>query len=219
MTPDRWKYLGGYSTELFGAEDDHLAGLMDEAVAAGLPNIAVTADVGRLLMILTALTPGRLAVEVGTLGGYSGIWIARGLAPSGRLITIEFNLEHAEFARTQFTRASLDDRVEVRRGAGIEMLQELTEELAPGSVDVLFLDAIKSEYTDYFKIARSLISPGGLVLADNVYATGAGWIDGGHGTDDFNRMVASDPEFEAVAVPLRQGIMIARRHGLVSPPS
>ena len=212
MTPNRWKYLVRYSKELFGSEDDHLAGLMDEAVEAGLPDIAVSADVGRLLMILTALTPGRLAIEVGTLAGYSGIWIARGLAPSGRLLTIEYDLKHAEFAQTQFTRAGLNDRVEVRPGAGIDVLHELNEELAPGSVDVLFLDAVKSEYTDYFGIAKPLMAPGGLVLADNVYATGAGWIDKGHGTDEFNRMVASDPEFEAVAVPLRQGIMIARRN-------
>ncbi len=211
MTPERWEYLGRYSKELFGSQDDHLAGLMDEAVAAGLPDIAVSADVGRLLMILTALTPGRLAVEIGTLAGYSGIWISRGLAPSGRLITIEYEPEHAEFAEEQFTRAGVADRVEVRRGAGIEVLIHLNEELAPGSVDVLFLDAVKSEYTDYFRIARPLIAPGGLVLADNVYATEAGWIDEGHGIDDFNRLVASDPEFEAVAVMLRQGIMIAKR--------
>ena len=212
MTPERWEYLGRYSKEVFGSQDDHLAGLMDKAVDAGLPDIAVSADVGRLLMILTALTPGKLAVEVGTLAGYSGIWISRGLTPSGRLITIEYEPRHAEFAEEQFARAGVGDRVEVRRGAGIEVLTDLNEELAPGSVDVLFLDAVKSEYTDYFRIARPLIAPGGLVLADNVYATGAGWIDEGHGTDDFNRLVASDPEFEAVAVAVRQGIMIARRH-------
>ena len=83
MTPDRWRYLGAYSREVFGREDDHLAGLMTEGVAAGLPDIAVSADVGRLLMILTSMTRAGLAIEVGTLGGYSGIWIARGLWPGG----------------------------------------------------------------------------------------------------------------------------------------
>jgi predicted O-methyltransferase YrrM len=212
MTPERWKYLGRYSKELFGSQDDHLATMMDEAVAAGLPDISVTADVGRLLMILTSLTPGRLAIEVGTLAGYSGIWIARGLSDTGRLITIEFEPKHAEFARRQFERAGVGGAVEVRVGAGIEILSGLGDELAPGSVDVLFLDAVKTEYSDYFKLARPLIAPGGLVLADNVYATGAGWVDEGHGTDEFNRLVASDPDFETVAVPLRQGIMIARRN-------
>lgn len=212
MTPERWKYLGRYSRELFGSQDDHLATMMDEAVAAGLPDISVTADVGRLLMILTSLTPGRLAIEVGTLAGYSGIWIARGLSDTGRLITVEFEQKHAEFARRQFERAGVGSAVEVRVGAGIEILSALGDELAPGSVDVLFLDAVKTEYCDYFKLARPLIAPGGLVLADNVYATGAGWVDEGHGTDEFNRLVASDPDFEAVAVPLRQGILIARRN-------
>ncbi|MCZ6663631.1 MAG: O-methyltransferase [Actinobacteria bacterium] len=212
MTPERWRYLGRYSRELFGSQDDHLATMMDEAVAAGLPDISVTADVGRLLMILTSLTPGRLAIEVGTLAGYSGIWIARGLSDTGRLITIEFEPKHAEFARSQFNHAGVGSAVEVRVGAGIEVLSGLRDELAPGSVDVLFLDAVKTEYSDYFKLARPLIAPGGLVLADNVYATGAGWVDEGYGTDGFNRLVASDPDFEAVAVPLRQGILIARRN-------
>jgi len=211
MTPERWEHTGAYSKEVFGTEDDHLAGLMEEAVAAGLPNISVGADVGRLLMILTSLTPGRLAVEVGTLGGYSGILIARGLSPGGRLITIEFSDKHADFAEEQFIRADVDDRVEVRRGSGIDLLRELVSELAPESVDVLFLDAIKSEYTKYIEIARPLIARGGLVLADNVYGTGHGWIDEGHGTDRFNRLIASDDEFEAVAVPMREGVLVARR--------
>ena len=211
MTPERWKKTEAYSHEVFGTQDDHLAGLMERAVAAGLPDISVGADVGRLLMILTSLTPGRIAVEVGTLAGYSAIWIARGLAPGGRLVTIEYDPRHAEFARAEIERAGVADRVEVREGAGIEVLGELTRELSPGSVDLLFLDAIKSEYVDYFRLARDLIAPGGLVLADNVYGTGAGWIDEGHGTDAFNRMIAADPDFEAVAVPFRQGVLIARR--------
>ncbi|MEX1133741.1 MAG: methyltransferase, partial [Acidimicrobiia bacterium] len=83
MTPQRWEFLNDYSRDVFGAEDDHLSGLMAEAVVAGLPDISVGADVGRLLKILTSMTRGLLAVEVGTLGGYSGIWITRGLKPEG----------------------------------------------------------------------------------------------------------------------------------------
>lgn len=213
MTPERWAFVKDYSRRVFGTQDEHLAGLMDEAVAAGLPNIAVSADVGRLLMILTSLTPGRLAVEVGTLAGYSGIWIARGLSPDGRLITIEYDPHHAEFARRQFERAGVGDRVQVRVGSGIEELIKLSNELDAESVDVLFIDAAKSEYDDYFTIAKPLIAPGGLVVADNVYGTALGWIDQGHGTDSFNRLIASDDEFEAVAVPMREGILIGRRRG------
>jgi predicted O-methyltransferase YrrM len=79
MTPERWAYTGNYAEEVFGRADEHLAGLMDRAVEAGLPGIAVSADVGRLLHILVSMTEGHLAIELGTLGGYSGIWIARGL--------------------------------------------------------------------------------------------------------------------------------------------
>ncbi len=211
MTPERWEFLEGYSQEVFGSEDEHMAGLMEEAVDVGLPDIAVSADVGRLLQILTSMTDGRLAIEVGTLAGYSAIWIARGLSPGGRLITIEIEERHAEFARRQFDRAGVSDRIEVRRGAGVETLGELAAELEPGSVDVLFIDAVKREYSEYFTIARPLIAVGGLVLADNVYGTGDGWIDEGHGTDPFNRQVAADPDFVCVAVPLRQGVLIARR--------
>lgn len=211
MTPERWQFINRYSREVFGTQDEHLAGLMDEAVAAGLPDIAVSPDVGRLLEILTSLTPGRLAIEVGTLAGYSGIWIARGLAPKGRLITIEYQPRHAEFAQRQFDKAGVGEMVEIRVGGGIEILRDLVDELEPGSVDVLFLDAAKSEYVEYFTIARPLISPGGLVLADNVYATGLGWIDEGQGTDAFNRAIAGDPEFDAVAIPIREGVLVARR--------
>jgi len=211
MNPERWEFLNAYSDEVFGAEDEHLAGLMAEAVAAGMPDISVGADVGRLLKILTSMTRGLVAVEVGTLGGYSGIWITRGLKPEGHLITIEAEPKHAAFAREQFERAGIADRVEIRTGTGIEVLTDLNAKLEPGSVDVLFLDAVKQEYSDYFRIARRLIAVGGLVLADNVYGTGFGWIDQGHGTDPFNRLIAADPDFEAVAVPLRQGVLIARR--------
>jgi predicted O-methyltransferase YrrM len=211
MDQARWDFLESYSTDVFGDQDDHLAGLMKEAVDAGIPDIAVSADVGHLLQILTATTRGRLAVEVGTLAGYSAIWIARGLQPAGRLITIEIEERHAAFARRQFEAAGVSDRIEVRLGPGIDVLEALVSELEPGSVDVLFIDAVKHEYPDYFAIARPLIAPGGLVLADNVYGTGAGWIDEGHGTDPFNRMIAADPDFVSVAVPLRQGVLIARR--------
>jgi caffeoyl-CoA O-methyltransferase len=196
---------------VFGVQDEHLAGLMDEAVAAGLPEIAVGPDVGRLLMILTSMTEGRLAVEVGTLGGYSGIWITRGLRPDGRLITIEYEPFHAQFAGQQFVRAGISDRVDIRIGAGLEVLSQLAGELGPGSLDVLFLDAIKSEYTGYFELVRSNIPVGGLVIADNVYGTGSGWIDQGHGTDTFNRHIALDPDFETVAFPFREGVMIGLR--------
>ena len=208
-----WSFIASYSREVFGEQDEHLTGLMDEAVAAGLPNIAIGPDAGRLLKLITSMTRGQLAVEVGTLAGYSGIWIARGLQPTGRLITIEYEPKHAEFASAQFERAGVSDQVEIEVGAGIEVLERLSSTMAPQSVDVLFLDAIKREYSDYFRIARPLVAVGGVVLADNVYGGGRGWISDGYGTDDFNRLVASDPDFETIAVPIGGGMLIARRSG------
>jgi predicted O-methyltransferase YrrM len=219
MTDDRWNYTNEYSREVFGKQDGHLAGLMAEATAAGLPDIAVSADVGRLLMMLTSMTRARLALEVGTLGGYSGIWIARGLAEGGRLITIEREPNHAAFAQRQFERAAVVDRVEIRIGAALEVLPRLAGELGPGSVDVVFIDAEKTEYCEYWQNVRPLVAVGGVVLADNVLGTGSEWIDQQdqpqpRAVDRFNRLVAGDDAFEAVAMPLRQGVLFARRFAI-----
>jgi predicted O-methyltransferase YrrM len=222
MTPQRWAYTSAYLRAVFGEEDAQLHTLMARGIAAGLPDIAVSADVGRLLKILTSMTGGgrgaRLAVEVGTLGGYSGIWIARGLAPGGRLITIEPEPRHAEFAQQEFRSAGIADRVQVRRGTGLDILPQLARELGPGSADVVFLDAIKSEYPAYFDAIRPAIAVGGLLIADNALGSGSWWIDEAPGSnadrdgaDRLNRRVATDPDFEAVAIPIREGVLIARR--------
>lgn len=216
MTPERWAATQEYIHDVFGAEDQELRSASDRARAEGLPPIAVNAELGRLLMILTATTPGRLAVELGTLGGYSGTWIARGLAPDGRLVTVEAEPHHAAVAEEQFARAGLADRVEVRRGRALEVLAELAGEVPPGSVDVAFVDADKTEYPQYALGLRPLIASGGLFLADNVLGTGSAWIDntsnpGMAAVDEMNRMVAAWDDFESVIVPLRQGLLISRR--------
>ncbi len=212
MTPERWSYIGDYAEDVFGQYDTQLSGLMHRAVEAGLPPIAVSADVGRLLKILASMTEGKQALELGTLAGYSGIWITRGLAPDGRLITIEQNDRHAEFAQREFETAGVGDRVEIVRGAALDVLPGVAERLGPVSVDFTFIDARKSEYVEYFHLVKPLIKPGGLLVADNVYGTGAGWIDQGHGTDEFNRLIAADPDFDAIATPMREGVLIARRN-------
>jgi len=222
MTPKRWEATSTYLREVFGAQDEQLRTLMPRALAAGLPDIAVSPDVGRLLLLLTSMTGGgrgaRLAVEVGTLAGYSSIWIARGLAAGGRLITIESQPRHAEVAEREFEAAGLAGTISVRRGAAIPVLTELAMSLGPGSVDLVFLDAAKREYPDYFQAIRASIAVGGLLVADNVLGSGQWWIDeaSGHnadrdGADRLNRLLAADPDFEAVAVPIREGILVARR--------
>lgn len=211
MTPQRWEFIKDYSIEVFGAQDRQLEGLMDRAVAAGLPRIAVSPDVGRLLMILASMTPGRRALELGTLGGYSAIWIARGLDIEGKLTSVEFNPKHADFARNEVDEAGLTDRIEILEGAALDVIPTLAKAWGAESVDFVFIDAVKSEYPDYLRAVKPLVRRGGLIVADNVYGTGAGWIDEGHGTDAFNRLVAADPDLESVALPIREGILIARR--------
>ena len=211
MTPERWDFLSNYANDVVGDTDDQMATLMDRAVEAGLPPIAVSADVGRLLKILASMTQGRLAIELGTLGGYSGIWIARGLNPDGLLITVEYSDMHADFAQSEFETAGVANKVEIARGAALEVLPQLAQRLDPKTVDFAFIDAVKSEYVDYFKALRTLIAPGGVIVADNVYGTGQGWIDEGYGNDEFIRLIAGDADFETTLTPMRTGILIARR--------
>lgn len=211
MTSERWDFIGHYAAEVFGDEDSQLRDLMDRASDAGLPRIAVSPDVGRLLKILVSLTDGETAVELGTLGGYSGIWIARGLTDGGKLYTIEYADDHANFAAGEFQRAGVADRVEILRGRALDVLPELAGRLGESSVDFAFIDATKSEYIVYFELLKPIMKTGSLLVADNVYATGQGWIDEGFGTDEFNRRVADDPDFEAVAIPMREGVLIARK--------
>jgi caffeoyl-CoA O-methyltransferase len=211
MTPERWAFTEQYSKEVFGSEDEHLEGLMDRAVDAGLPPIAVSSDVGRLLKILVSLTEGRRALELGTLAGYSAIWIARGLHPDGMLTTIEYEPRHAAFARREIAAAGESDRVDIVEGAALEVVPGLAEQWDPESVDFVFIDAVKAEYVDYFLHVKPLVKKGGVLVADNVFGTGAGWIDEGHGTDAFNRLIADDDDFESVAIALREGVLVARR--------
>lgn len=216
MTPERWRYTNEYLREVFGRTDDHLAGLMPRAVEAGLPDIAVDATVGRFLQMLTMMTRGEHAVELGTLAGYSAIWIARGLKPNGRLITIEKEDAHADFAQREFDRAAVADRIDVRRGDALDVLQQLQREIKPRSVDVAFLDADKENYPNYWRLLRPMIAVGGLIVMDNALGGGSWWIDAEdhpsrNAADTVNRLVADDDDFEAVAFPLRQGVMVGLR--------
>ncbi|MFI4914958.1 MAG: O-methyltransferase [Phycisphaerales bacterium JB060] len=217
MNNDRWQHTCGYLDEVFGRQDAHLAGLMPRAVEAGIPDIAVSASVGRMLLTLARLVDAKLIVEVGTLAGYSGIWLARGLADGGKLLTIEPNDMHAGFAETMFAEAGVADRVEVVRGYGTPELERLAGERA-GEVDLVFLDAIKSEYPDYLPHAKKLLRPGGLLVADNMLGAGDWWIDTPKGenenrdaADRVNRLVAAGEDFEAFCVPLREGVMVAQK--------
>jgi caffeoyl-CoA O-methyltransferase len=220
MTNEKWHATCQYLDDVFGAQDERLATLMPRAVAAGVPDIAVSPSVGRLLTILARLVAARTIIEVGTLAGYSGIWLARGLSEGGRLITIEPEPVHADFAAAEFIAAGVADRAQIRRGHGLGVLPALVGELGAGSVDLVFLDAIKTEYPVYLPYATELLRPGGLLVADNALGSGSWWIDGAPGSgperdavDRFNRTVAADDSYEAACVPIREGVLIARKRG------
>ena len=216
MSAERWRFINSYARDVFGDEDDVLRQLAVEAREEGLPQIAVSADIGRFLMLLTSTTPGRLAVELGTLGGNSAIWIARGLSPGGKLITVEIDERPAAFAERQFESAGLADTIELRRGSALEQLQRLATELAPGSVDMVFVDADKREYPDYLDLIKPLVASGGIVVIDNVLGFGNVWIDdlshpGIEAVDRMNRAFAADDAFLTTALAAREGLLVARR--------
>lgn len=219
ITPERWQYTLDYLEEVFGAEDDGLRQLRADSVVLGLPPIAVSPDIGKLLSILVSMTGAKRAIEVGTLGGYSAIWIARGLAPGGKLYTIERNAKFADFAEGHFAAIPGGERIELRRGQALDVLATLSAELGPSSVDVVFLDADKREYERYFEVARRLIAPGGLLIADNVLGTNTFWIDHAANelrvaVDRFNRRLAADAGFDCAGLAAREGLLIARRRPL-----
>lgn len=224
MTDNHSNNYAPYLASVFAKEDPQLSTLMSRAVAEGLPPISVSPETGKLLSLLAKFAGGiggaRQAVEVGTLGGYSAIWLARGMAPGGRLITIEQNQKHADFAQREFARAGLSARVQIRRAAAIDALNILAKTMPPASIDLLFLDAMKTEYPEYFRIMRPLIRNNGLIIADNILSSSTWSITDAPGSspdrdavDEFNRALAADAAFETVGIPIGHGILVARRIG------
>jgi predicted O-methyltransferase YrrM len=226
MTPTRWENTSTYLRDVFGEQDDDLALLMDRAREQGLPDIAISPDVGRLLGILTSLAGSssqraQRALELGTLAGYSAIWIARSLAPGGQLITVEIDDHHADVAQSEFERAGVADRIEIIRKGALEALPEIASRFGKDAFDLIFFDAIKADYPAYFAASKDLLRSGGLLLADNALGSDW-WIDedldpdspqgmSKAGADQLNRLLAADTDFEAACVPIRQGIVIARK--------
>ncbi|HEU4563946.1 MAG TPA: O-methyltransferase [Gemmatimonadaceae bacterium] len=201
--------LGAYIGELFAREDDLLLSLREEADRSGLPPIAITPQAGRLLQVLLAAVGARRVLEVGTLGGYSAIWMARALPPDGRLISLEIDARHAEFARRYIARAGLAGRVEVWVGRAVDLLPALDGE----RFDLVFLDADKEPLPTYLEWALRLTRPGGLIVADNAFLHGrvADASDGEARTlavREFNRRLASDPRVTATLIPVGDGLAV-----------
>jgi len=172
MSQDQWTAVDRYFTEQLHLSDPALDAVMQANSAAALPAIDVAPNQGKLLHLLVRLTHTRKILEIGTLGGYSTIWLARALPPGGRLISLEFSPRHADIARFNIQRAGLSDRVEIRVAPALESLP-IVEKEGLGPFDFIFIDADKPNNPGYLEWAINLSRPGALIIVDNVVRDGA----------------------------------------------
>ncbi|BCJ29496.1 O-methyltransferase [Actinocatenispora sera] len=204
MSEHTWDAVDDYLSELLVPADPALAAALADSRAAGLPEIAVAPNQGRLLELLARMCGARRILEIGTLGGYSTIWLARALPDGGRLTSLEYEPRHAEVARANIARAGLADRVEIVVGAALDTLPELAAGGA-GPFDLIFIDADKDNYPGYLDWSLRLSRPGTVLVADNVVRNG-GVIEPDHadprvrGVREFLARVAAEPRLSATAL-------------------
>ena len=167
MSQKTWTAVDDYLNERIVRPDEALTAALEASRTGGLPEIAVSAPQGKLLNLIARSMAAKRILEIGTLGGYSAIWLARALPPGGRLISLEYSPKHAQVARANLARAGLSAVSEVRVGAGLELLPSLT-----GPFDLFFIDADKEGYPDYFRACLELSRPGSVMLFDNVVRDG-----------------------------------------------
>lgn len=172
MSQEQWTAVDDYLSGLVAPNDAALAAALANSAGAGLPSIHITPNQGKLLFLLARLRGARAILEIGTLGGYSAIWLARALPSGGRLITLEHNPEYADVARRNLERAGLMDRVEIRVGEAIDTLAQLSEE-GHGPFDLVFIDADKRSNPTYVSRAIELAREGSVIIVDNVVRNGS----------------------------------------------
>jgi len=200
----QWTAVDRYITDLLVGSDPVLEAALQANAAAGLPSIDVTPNQGKLLHLLARMLPARRILEIGTLGGYSTIWLARALPAEGRLITLEAEPKHAEVARANLQRAGLERVVDLRLGPALETLPKLADE-GCGPFDLIFIDADKPNNAAYLSWALKLTRPGSLIIGDNVVRNGA-VIEAGsddprvQGTRRFYEMLSAEPRVSATAI-------------------
>ena len=201
MTPETWTAVDDYITARLVPPDAALDGAQEASRAASLPPISVSAAQGKFLHLLARIQGARRILEIGTLGGYSTIWLARALAPGGRLVTLEFDQKHAEVARANIARAGLADMVDIRVGRAIDTLPTLADGTP---FDLVFIDADKPSTTDYFHWALKLSRTGTVIIIDNVVRQG-GVVDAHADADAqamraFLAVLGADPRVSATAL-------------------
>lgn len=203
--------LSRYVSDLFAVHDQALELALQDASQKGLPVINITPEEGRFLQFLARACGAKRAVELGTLGGYSGIWIARGLVEGGRLVSIEREPHRAQVAREHFSAAGLADRVEVRVGDALQMLDSLSTD---GPFDFVFIDADKAGYPLYFDWAVGNTRVGALIAAHNAFRYGQ-VVQAGRADEStrvihaLNQRVAKDPRLISTIYPGGDGTLVA----------
>jgi len=200
----RWAAVDDYYAGHFIPTDPALEAALKASDEAGLPAINVAPNVGKLLMLLAQSHGAHKILEIGTLGGYSTIWLARALPPGGRLITLEADPAHAEVARANIARAGLAEMVEVRLGRALDTLPQIERE-GHAPFDLFFIDADKQSNADYFAWALKLARVGSLIIIDNVVRKGqvveADSDDARvHGVRRLNEVMAAEPRVTATAI-------------------
>jgi predicted O-methyltransferase YrrM len=196
---DRWRDVDAYVNGLLGTTDEVLEAALADSAAAGLPTISVSPAQGKFLHLLARAVGARRVLEVGTLGGYSTIWLGRAVAPDGRVVTLEISPATAEVARGNLARAGLADVVDVRVGPAADSLAALVDDF-----DVVFLDADKPSNADYVRAVLRLTHPGSVIVVDNVVRSGA-VVDpqadqDAQGARRLHEMLAAEPRLAATTI-------------------
>jgi predicted O-methyltransferase YrrM len=204
MMEEKWAAVDSYISNLMVHQDEALDAAIKEGRAAGLPAINVTPSQGKMLQILALMQGAHDILEIGTLAGYSTIWLGRALPAGGRLITLELEKKHAKIARANIARAGLDSIVEVRQGRALDTLTQLAAE-GRRPFDLIFIDADKERLPAYFAWALRLSRPGTLIVVDNVVRDG-NVIDASstdpdiQGVRNFNAAVAAEARVSATEI-------------------
>jgi len=199
-----WSAVDQYYGELLNSIDPALEAALSESKAAGLPEIQVSPLQGKLLFLLARIREARRILEIGTLGGYSTIWLAQALPSDGRLVTLEANPTHARLAKANLSRAGLDRLVDVRVGQASETLRQLVKE-GEAPFDLVFIDADKPGYPDYLEWSLKLCQKGSVIVADNVVRRGD-VVDGSdpdpnvQGVRRMNALMSDHPRLRATVI-------------------
>jgi caffeoyl-CoA O-methyltransferase len=200
--------LNQYVTDLFASEDEALQWIQSEAQRNGMPQISIKPFEGRMLQLLAQTVGAKKIVEIGTLAGYSGTWLARALPADGKLYTLEKSSKHAEIARSGFQRAGVSDKVELIEGSAIESLRKLSDK---GPFDFVFIDADKLSYPEYLAWAVENLRVGGMVTAHNAFRNGRITMpenEEDRAMDVFNRAVAREKRLDSTILGVGDGMVM-----------